>query len=48
MIFVTNDRDGICTQQTNGVGIVGSELAEYPMNLNNVVFGKNFEWEVLL
>ena len=48
MISVANDRNGICTQQTDGAGIIGSELTEYSLNLNYVVFGKNFAWEVLL
>ena len=48
MISVAKDRNGICTQQTDGAGIVGSELTEYSLNLNDVVFSKNFEWEVLL
>ena len=48
MIFVTNYRGDICTQQTDGAGIIGSELTEYSLYLNDVVFGKNFEWVVSL
>ena len=48
MILVTNYRGDICTQKTDGKGIIGGELTEYSLYFNDVVLSKNFKWVVSL